>query len=88
VERLGFWNYRNVEQMGSKAGRGRLTMTAAAFVEWLAAMKDANLARSDAAAARLLGVSANTVVEMKQRGADQRTALACRALFHRLEPWK
>lgn len=62
-------------------------MTAAAFVEWLAAMKDASLARSDAAAARLLGVSANTVVEMKQRGADLRTALACRALFHRLEPW-
>lgn len=62
-------------------------MTAAAFTEWLAAMKAAGLARSDAAAARLLGVSANTVVEMKQRGADQRTALACRALFHRLEPW-
>lgn len=62
-------------------------MTATAFVEWLAAMKDAHLARSDAAAARLLGVSANTVVEMKQRGADTRTALACRALFHRLEPW-
>lgn len=63
-------------------------MTAAAFIEWLAAMKDAGLARSDAAAARLLGVSANTVVEMKQRGADHRTALACRALFHRLDPWE
>jgi len=63
-------------------------MTAVQFIEWLDAMKDANLARSDAAAARLLGVSANTVVEMKQRGADLRTALACRALFHRLEPWE
>ena len=63
-------------------------MTAAQFIDWLAAMKDAGLARSDAAAARLLGVSANTVVEMKQRGADLRTALACRALFHRLEPWE
>lgn len=62
-------------------------MTPAAFTNWLAAMKEAGLARSDAAAARLLGVSANTVVEMKQRGADTRTALACRALFHRLEPW-
>lgn len=63
-------------------------MTAQAFVEWLAEMKDAGLARSDAAAGRLLGVSANTVLEMKQRGADLRTALACRALFHRLEPWR
>lgn len=62
-------------------------MTAAAFVEWLAAMKAAGVARSDAAAARLLGVSANTVVAMKRDGADTRTALACRALFHRLEPW-
>ena len=62
-------------------------MTPTQFIVWLAAMKAAGLARSDAAAARLLGVSANTVVEMKQRGADRRTALACRALFHRLEPW-
>lgn len=63
-------------------------MTAVAFAKWLASMKEAGLARSDAAAARLLGVSANTVLEMKQRGADLRTALACRALFHRLEPWR
>ncbi len=62
-------------------------MTADAFVRWLSEMKAANLARSDAACARLLGVSTNTVVEMKQRGADTRTALACRALLHRLEPY-
>lgn len=62
-------------------------MTPAAFIDWLAAMKAAGLARSDAAAGRLLGVSANTVLEMKQRGADLRTALACRALLHRLEPY-
>jgi hypothetical protein len=62
-------------------------MTPTAFVEWLAAMKAAGLARSDAASARLLGVSANTVVTMKRDGADLRTALACRALFHRMEPW-
>lgn len=62
-------------------------MTEIAFTAWLASMKEAGLARSDAAAARLLGVSANSVVKMKQRGADVRTALACRALFHRLEPW-
>lgn len=65
-------------------------MTATQFTGWLAAMKEAHpvWARSDAACARLLGVSANTVSEMKQRGADLRTALACRALFHRLEPWE
>lgn len=62
-------------------------MTPEAFTEWLAAMKAAGLARSDAACARLLGVSANAVVLMKRNGADHRTALACRALFHRLEPW-
>lgn len=62
-------------------------MSPASFVQWLAAMKAAGLIRSDADAARLLGVSANSVVKMKRNGADVRTALACRALFHRLEPW-
>jgi hypothetical protein len=62
-------------------------MTPEAFILWLAAMKAAGLARSDAAAARLLGVSANSVVAFKRQGADRRTALACRALYHRLEPW-
>ena len=63
-------------------------MTAEAFNRWLAEMKSAGLARSDAAAARLLGVSANSVVAMKQKGADKRTALACRALLHRMEPYE
>jgi hypothetical protein len=62
-------------------------MTAAQFVAWLAAMKAEGIARSDAAAGRLLGINANSVVKLKQKGADLRTALACRALFHRLEPW-
>ena len=62
-------------------------MSPAAFAQWLVAMKAAGLARSDAAAGRLLGVSANSVVRMKQEGADLRTALACRALYHRLEAW-
>lgn len=62
-------------------------MTPDAFINWLASMKEAGLARSGAAAARLLGVAANSVVAMKKRGTDHRTALACRALFHRLEPW-
>lgn len=63
-------------------------MTGATFVKWLAEMKSAGLARSDAECARLLGVSANTVVSIKREGADQRTALACRALLHRLEPYQ
>lgn len=62
-------------------------MTPASFVAWLADMKSAGLARSGAECARLLGISANSVVTMKQRGTDRRTALACRALLHRLEPY-
>lgn len=62
-------------------------MTADAFNRWLAEMKSAGLARSDAECARLLGVSANTVVTLKVKGADQRTALACTALLHRMKPY-
>ena len=62
-------------------------MTPTAFAAWLAEMKSAGLARSDAACARLLGLSANAVLRMKTHGTDHRTALACRALLHRLEPW-
>ena len=66
-------------------------MTAEAFALWLKAMKDAGLARSDAACARLLGKSPDTMVRYKQRGVvgPEATviALACRALMHRLEPW-
>lgn len=63
-------------------------MTPADFAHWLAAMKAAGLAASDAECGRLLGVSANSVVTIKNRGADTRTALACRALLHRLEPYR
>jgi DNA-binding CsgD family transcriptional regulator len=62
-------------------------MNAEAFTRWLADMKSAGLARSDAECARLLGISANSVVAMKKTGADRRTALACRALIHRMEPY-
>ena len=62
-------------------------MTADQFTRWLADMKSAGLARSNAECARLLGISANSVVTMKRNGADLRTALACRALLHRLEPY-
>jgi len=62
-------------------------MTPSAFITWLAEMKSAGLARSDAACARLLGVSANGLLLMKRNGCDRRTALACRALLNRLEPY-
>jgi len=62
-------------------------MTPAEFTKWLTEMKSAGLARSDAKCAELLGISANSVVTMKKQGADLRTALACRALLHRLEPY-
>lgn len=62
-------------------------MTAEQFARWLADMKSAGLARSDAQCAKLLGISPNSVVAMKRNGADTRTALACRALLHRLEPY-
>lgn len=62
-------------------------MTADQFTNWLTDMKSAGLARSDAECGRLLGVSANSVVAMKKNGADLRTALACRALLHRMEPY-
>jgi DNA-binding CsgD family transcriptional regulator len=62
-------------------------MTPEQFTAWLAEMKSAGLARSDAECARQLDISANSVVTMKERGADRRTALACRALLHRLQPY-
>jgi DNA-binding CsgD family transcriptional regulator len=62
-------------------------MTGTSFVKWLIDMKVSGLARSDAECARLLGISANSVVSLKKNGADMRTALACRALLHRLEPY-
>lgn len=62
-------------------------MTGPQFTAWLAAMKAAGLAKSDADCAKLLGISSNSVVTMKAKGADTRTALACRALLHRLEPY-
>jgi DNA-binding CsgD family transcriptional regulator len=63
-------------------------MTPESFTDWLTEMKSAGLARSDAECARFLGLSANSVVSIKRNGTDQRTALACRALLHRLEPYE
>lgn len=62
-------------------------MSATSFDRWLREMAQRPFYKSDAAAARLLGISANSVVTMKRCGCDRRTALACRALLHRLEPY-
>lgn len=62
-------------------------MTDTDFTNWLAEMKAAGLARSDAECARMLGKSDDTVVTYKKRGTDRTVALACRALLHRLEPY-
>ena len=51
-------------------------------------MKSAGLARSDAECARLLGISPNGLIKRKKQGANLETALACRALLHRLEPYE
>ena len=71
-------------------------MTASQFRAWLAAMHAAGHIRAencgmDRDAGALLGVSPHTVVHMKREGVTgataARTALACRALLHRLEPY-
>lgn len=58
------------------------------FTRWLAEMQSVGLSRSDAAAGRMLGLSTDTIWRMKSAGCDRRTALACRALLHRMEPYQ
>ena len=48
-------------------------MTPEQFARWLTDMKSAGLARSDAKCAELLGLSANSIVDMKRRGCDRRS---------------
>ena len=62
-------------------------MTGPEFTAWLAEMRGAGLARSDAEASRLLGKSKDRIVVYKRDGADQTIALACRALLHRMQPY-
>lgn len=63
-------------------------MKAKDFKAWLEEMQEVGLAKSDAECARLLEVTTASIVNMKRRGADLRTALACRALLHRMEPYE
>jgi ActR/RegA family two-component response regulator len=58
-------------------------MTAEAFQRWLAEMRI-----SASEAARLLGVHPNTITKYKAKGGPRIVALACAALFHRMEVWR
>lgn len=57
------------------------------FQRWLDEMRSTGISKSDADAARQLDVHPNSIVLMKRNGTDHRTALACRALLHRLEAY-
>ncbi len=63
-------------------------MTPEAFRRWLAEMQAKNNARSEAECIRLLGMHRNSLMLLKAKGADQRTALACRALLHKMDPYE
>jgi len=62
-------------------------MTPQQFINWLAEMKTVGLAKSNRKCAELLGVTPHGIMHMEKNGTDRRTALACRALLHRLEPY-
>jgi hypothetical protein len=61
-------------------------MTPEEVASWLDAMRRHRV-NTDSAAARAIGVSTQTILRMKKFGADRRTAYACRAAYHLLEPW-
>ena len=61
-------------------------MTSDAFKRWLADMKSAGLAKSDADCARLLGYC--DVVIQKRNGGDQRFAMVCIAALHRMQAYE
>ena len=66
-------------------------MTPTSFKNWLSAMREAGVARSDAECARLLGISANSLLKFKTEGVsgatETRTALAMAALGNQVKPW-
>lgn len=57
-------------------------MTAEYFNDWL---KRTGL--SGLEAARCLGIAPNSVVKYRREGAPRHIALACSAVYHKLEPW-
>jgi len=63
-------------------------MTPDAFRRWLAEMKSAGLASSQAEIAEKLGADKNSVTNWKIRPAPYHVSLACRALLEELEPYE
>ena len=63
-------------------------MTGEQFVKWLAEMKTLGLANTDKAAAELLGVTTTTMLNLKAKGTNRRTALACAALVKEIPPFE
>lgn len=62
-------------------------MSGASFVEWVKAMKT-EYGASDLALQEALCMSEIEFMRAKLEGAQVTIALACRALYHRFEPWK
>ncbi|MFC3628179.1 hypothetical protein ACFOM8_01830 [Paracoccus angustae] len=66
-------------------------MTPEVFTCWLAEMKAAGRAKTDKEAGTMLRLSSTSISQMKRKGvtgdAAYRTALACAAVLHGLEPY-
>lgn len=67
------------------------SIPAADFQNWLSAMREAGVARSDNACAELIGVSPKSIVQFKRDGVQgtnaRRTGLAMSAALNGLDPW-
>jgi len=63
-------------------------MTPAQFQNWLDDLKSSGLARTDKAAAELLGMHPKSIEKMKKDGTPQvQTDYACAAILAGLEPY-
>lgn len=62
-------------------------MTGEQFKAWIAEMKEHGRAKNKMECAALLGISQNSIANLLAKGADTRTALACRALLLTLPPY-
>lgn len=62
-------------------------MTPEQFKAWCEEMKSSGRAKSVTAIAFALGISVTSVNNLKQRGADMRTGLACAALLKGIRPY-
>lgn len=63
-------------------------MNAETFQRWFDEMKLAGLLRTKKEAAQMLGVTPDTITAYFVGGCSMTVALACRALYHRMEPFQ